>query len=493
MRTIKDLTVTMQNYAMDPNVPKITHMDHEENIRRYAKKSGKPIDQVAPCGATDHVVTLSHANTHVDAPWHFGPTVDGKLSKTIDEVPLDWCYSNGVLLDFSATKKPNEIIDINDLKRELGRIDYELKPMDIVLIHTGAEDYFETDPRFADMASGLGLESLTWLLDQRIKHIATDAYTLDIPLRAMCEKLKKGENDAFFPVHLAGRKIEYIHSEKLCGLKSLSKPSGFKVIIFPIKLKGGAGSWTRAVAIEDEGVISKRPELIDLSVPIMNQSMEREEIDVCHVTHAEGGRRLSKNFGVSCDLFPEPKILFANDEVSCSTHAGTHVNAPWHYAPSFEGQPSKTIDQVSLNQLYGDAVLLDFSNKKANDSITISDLKKEIGRINYELKQGDIVLIRTGAEEYFFNDPHFNDIPAVLSKDALVWLLNEGVNTIGTDADYTNRFPAYAAEGLASDFCLVEKLYNLKNIPRRFGFKVAMFPIKIDNCSAAWARAVAIL
>jgi kynurenine formamidase len=39
----------------------------------------------------------------------------------------------------------------------------------------------------------------------------------------------------------------------------------------------------------------------------------------------------------------------------------------------------------------------------------------------------------------------------------------------------------------------VEKLYNLKKLPRPFGFKVALFPVKLENCTAGWVRAVAIL
>jgi len=70
-----------------------------------AKGVGLPADLIGPFCANDHVETLSHAGTHVDAPWHFGPVVEGQPAKKIDEVPLEWCYGNGVLLDFSQSKK----------------------------------------------------------------------------------------------------------------------------------------------------------------------------------------------------------------------------------------------------------------------------------------------------------------------------------------------------------------------------------------------------
>jgi len=504
---VRDLSYTMKNYSMEPNEVKITHMSHAESQRRQAKRVGLRTDQVAPFGANDHVITLSHAGTHVDAPWHFGPTSEGKPSKKIDQVPLEWCFGDGVLLDFSQTKKPGEAISTEDLKKELQRIGYNLKPMDVVMIRTGAEDY-EDDPKFAEMASGLVKESLYWLLDQGIKLIGTDAYTLDIPIPRMVEELKKGNKSAFFPVHYAGRDREYIHAEKLSNLKTLPRPYGFKVAMFPIKIEEGAGGWARAVAIEGEEGAPKKPEILDLSVPIMSQAMERYDITVDHITHEEGARRLAKRYGISLKLLPTGD-LYANDEVSCSSHAGTHVDAPWHFGPVVEGKPAKTIDRVPLEWCYGDGVLLDFSHKKACDPITAIDLMKELERIGYQLKPRDILLIRTGAEDHFFDDPNFSEVATGLSGDALMWLYDRGVIMTGTDSftmdisidimcqklkggDTAAYFPVHKGS-IVKDSCHAEKLYNLKKLPRPFGFKVAMFPIKLENCAGAWTRAVAFL
>ncbi len=507
MVKIRDLSYTMKNYSMEPNEVKITHLDHAASQRKRAKILGMRRDLVPSIGANDHVITLSHAGTHVDAPWHFGPMTAGKPAKKIAEVPLEWCYGNGVLLDFSLSKKPGEVITTEDLKKELSRINYTLKPMDIVMIRTGAEDY-EDDPKFAEMASGLNKASLMWLLDQGIKLIGTDAYTLDIPIPKMVEELKKGNREAFFPVHYAGREREYIHAEKLSALKTLPQPTGFKVAMFPIKIDEGAGGWARAVAVEGEGILTKRPELIDLSVPIMSHSMERYEIAVDHVTHEEGARRLAKRYGISLKLIPTPD-LYANDEVSCSSHAGTHVDAPWHFGRTVEGKPAKTIDEVPLEWCYADGVLLDFSHKKPYDPITTLDLMRGLDQIGYTLKPGDIVLIRTGAEDHFFDDPNFNEVATGLSGDALVWLLDRGIIMTGTDSytmdisidimtqklksgDHAAYFPVHKG-GIIKECCHTEKLYNLKKIPRPFGFKVAMFPIKLEKCAGAWTRAVAIL
>lgn len=62
----------------------------------------------------------------------------------IDEIPLDWCYSDGVVLDFRH-KADGERITVDDVQKELERIQYEIKPLDIVLIQTGADDAWGTE------------------------------------------------------------------------------------------------------------------------------------------------------------------------------------------------------------------------------------------------------------------------------------------------------------------------------------------------------------
>ncbi len=41
------------------------------------------------------------------------------------------------------------------------------------------------------------------------------------------------------------------------------------------------------------------------------------------------------------------------------------------------------------------------------------------------------------------------------------------------------------------EYCQIEKLANLDQIPRPFGFKVSCLPIKIQGGSGGWCRTVA--
>ena len=57
---------------------------------------------------------------------------------TVDEIPLEWCFHDDVLLDFRH-KADGEAITVDDIEGEVKRINYEIKAMDIVLIQTGAD------------------------------------------------------------------------------------------------------------------------------------------------------------------------------------------------------------------------------------------------------------------------------------------------------------------------------------------------------------------
>src|ERR687896_1565848 len=89
----------------------------------------------------------THNATHVDAPWHYNSTIRGERAQTIDEIPLDWFFSDGVVLDMTA-KRDGERIDVADVEAELDRIGHELAEREIVLVRTGRDAHF-AEPGYA--------------------------------------------------------------------------------------------------------------------------------------------------------------------------------------------------------------------------------------------------------------------------------------------------------------------------------------------------------
>jgi kynurenine formamidase len=246
-----DLSVPLENFSMDRDSPHIFYWDHHEGGRRTAKNQGFDPDMLPDgFGLSAEDVTLNtHTGTHMDAPWHYGPTCGGSPARGIDEIPLEWCFGNGVVLDMTH-RKPGETITVSDLEQAVAAIDYRIKPFDIVLIRTDATKRYRKQD-FMVSQPGMGREGTLWLLDQGVKVCGIDAWSFDRPLAYMKEDLKAGNREAFLPAHRVGREREYCHIEKLANLDQLPKPYGFKVSVFPIKIARASGGWVRAVALVD--------------------------------------------------------------------------------------------------------------------------------------------------------------------------------------------------------------------------------------------------
>ena len=252
---IIDLSIYLENDVVtDPPFmrPKITYQKHGETVAEAGHFFPGVKAEDFPGGegfAAAEMVTMStHNGTHLDAPWHFHPTMDGgKPAMTIDEVPLDWCYRPGVKLDFREFDD-GYVVTAKDVESELKRIEYALQPFDIVLVNTRAGKAVG-DPNFVNIGCGMGYEATMYLLESGVRVTGTDAWSWDAPFSYTAEKVKKsGDTSLIWEGHKAGRDIGYCHLEKLHNLEALP-PFGYTVACFPHKVKGGSAGWTRAVAI----------------------------------------------------------------------------------------------------------------------------------------------------------------------------------------------------------------------------------------------------
>jgi kynurenine formamidase len=251
-----DLSVPLEHQAVsEPLPPQIRYVTHEaEGLQQMRQFFGvKPEDLVYSGGlgwAIEEIQAISHTGTHVDAPYHYGQTSEGRPARRIDEVPLEWCFAPGVILDFRH-KQPGDWITVPDLEAGLERIGYRLKPLDIVLLHTGADRRLASRDYFAQ--PGLGREGVLWLVEQGVKVIGIDAYTLDRPFTSMVADYRRtGDGRYIWPAHFAGLEREYCQIEKLANLEQVPRPFGFHVSCLPVKIKGASAGWCRAVALVPE-------------------------------------------------------------------------------------------------------------------------------------------------------------------------------------------------------------------------------------------------
>lgn len=247
-----DLSVPIEESDSEPFKPSVTHMDHAAGAAVMSAIFEVPAEKL-PGGlgwANDNITLITHAGTHLDAPWHYAPTADGARAWTIDEVPLDWCYSDGVVLDMRS-KADGDRIDVADIEAELMRIGYEIKPMDIVLMMTGVDKYWGS-PDYINHGAGMTLESTRWVLDKGVKVMGIDAWGFDRPFVHITEEVKRtGDTSIIWEAHYAGIETPYCHLEKLANLAALPA-HGFKVACFPVKITGGSAGWCRPVGIVND-------------------------------------------------------------------------------------------------------------------------------------------------------------------------------------------------------------------------------------------------
>jgi kynurenine formamidase len=84
-----------------------------------------------------------------------------------------------------------------------------------------------------------------------------------------------------------------------------------------------------------------------------------------------------------------------------STHAGTHMDAPFHHRSRQDGALALTIDEFPLEWCIGPGVKLDFRHVPEGHVTTPAQIDTELVRIGYTLRPGDIVLVSTAAGERY--------------------------------------------------------------------------------------------
>ena len=210
-----------------------------ETWQQFAERIGAAKYGVSSLTASYLVVMGDHIGTHMDSLRHLREVAPGP-----EGIPLEYCYGNGVCLDFRQLPK-GAGISVQDMKDALKKIDYAIEPLDIVLIHTGAGKILGSEAYLTDHVGMTG-EATHWLLDQGVKMTGIDAITYDPPVWAMFERKQ------FWEAHRVMNTHDYWHLENLTNLDQIGRSHGFKLACFPVKWTGTTAAPVRAVAIVEE-------------------------------------------------------------------------------------------------------------------------------------------------------------------------------------------------------------------------------------------------
>src|ERR1700737_704742 len=133
-----------------------------ESWTEFAERIGAAKYGVKSLTASYMVMTNDHVGTHMDAVRHLVPSAGGP-----ETIPLEYCYSDGVLLDF-RDKPKGYGITVADVEAEIERIGCQPKERDIVLIRTGAGDY-NNEERYRTDHSGMTREATLHLISMGVR------------------------------------------------------------------------------------------------------------------------------------------------------------------------------------------------------------------------------------------------------------------------------------------------------------------------------------
>jgi kynurenine formamidase len=200
-------------------------------------------------GWADDTITRMgvHSTTHIDAPSHYGPLSAGKPAATIEAIPLEKCIGPGVVLDLTH-KADDNAITVADLKAALAKTGAKLDDSTIVLIRTGRDELMGTKA-FWKRGTGMSAAATEWLLDQGPTVMGIDQWGWDLPFQTQIARAKAtGDDTLFWEAHRVGQRRPYWHMEQLTNLGALP-PTGFEVIVFPLKIVGASAAPARVVAV----------------------------------------------------------------------------------------------------------------------------------------------------------------------------------------------------------------------------------------------------
>jgi kynurenine formamidase len=200
-------------------------------------------------------------------------------------------------------------------------------------------------------------------------------------------------------------------------------------------------------------------------------------------------------------------------------HCGTHFDAPTHFVPPPDSGldlagplGDQTGDRVPLEDLMGPAVVVDVrfladTGEPGVSPFITADHVREFEEEHGSLREGEVVLFRTGWDRYFVEGDEGEKYmrgslvtgehpgwPAPAPETA-IYLHERGVKTIGIDAPSIGSahdgVPVHQ-EGLSRGMRYVEILTNLGGLPVRGAYFIFM-PLKIADSSGGPGRAMALL
>ncbi|HSH01835.1 MAG TPA: cyclase family protein [Anaerolineae bacterium] len=173
-------------------------------------------------------------------------------------------------------------------------------------------------------------------------------------------------------------------------------------------------------------------------------------------------------------------------KLTLGTHTGTHIDAPRHFI-----KDGGTVEFIGLDQLCGQATVVDFSELPDFSEIDVEMLKTAVGTSSYErlILRFDWDIKALGNSRYYSDHPF-------LSEEAAQWLVTQGCRLLAMDTPQPDN-PQNGRNSdkdapvhkilLGDEIVLVEYMVNLNALTAKEVYLVVA-PLKIQEGDGAPAR-----
>ena len=169
---------------------------------------------------------------------------------------------------------------------------------------------------------------------------------------------------------------------------------------------------------------------------------------------------------------------YVMSDVELMNHVGTHIEVPFHCL-----KEGADLAAIALDQLIGEAVILDLRDAEAEGGVTLAQVQAAAAKAG-GVKPGDIVFGQMGATSYFATAP-------------MEWLVAQGMKLMGVDSggvelshDTTHANVNHLVLFRAG-IPLIENLTNLDQLTRA-RVQVYALPVPVRGLDAFPLRVIAV-
>jgi kynurenine formamidase len=406
-------------------------------------------------GANGQILNWSNTvGTHL-----VGETAFHSGGRAIADIPLEDLCGPGVVVDLS-----DAVSDYSLYTPEMILKRVAVKKGDILIINTGYHRYSWDLPDVYNPAAQGGVESkefgflvrhpgpspdfFKWALDMQLKVIGVDCgcaeHPMNTPIRYMhAKEFEKAEAkmvaeygkswDEMYPreeyyqiTHMTMPKAHLLLAESIVGEIDQLKNKRAWIMLLPIPFMEVETAWMRACALlppdgMGEGEFFEfmaSAAMLDLTVPFSVRTPQWANYIPLTVTYTK--RVGGQFFGMG-----------RNGSIcNASIHLGTHMDGEKHFWPA-----GRSIGQVPLKDWVGPGVIADISHLVSDSSVYTPEMIESV----VDIRQGDILILKTGWYKYGWNSPDSDEFRYMIkhpgpSPDFSQWCIDKKLKWLGIDA-----------------------------------------------------------